>query len=65
MLSDGEYVLPADTVDAVGKHKLDALRAMTHSFKDNVQGMANGGLLDDEGVRAFGRPRSRSHDQRI
>lgn len=52
MLSDGEYVLPADTVDAVGKHKLDALRNATHSFKNNAQGMANGGLLDDEGVRA-------------
>ena len=31
MLSDKEYVLPADTVDAVGVEQLDALRAMTHT----------------------------------
>ena len=31
MLSDKEYVLPADTVDAVGVQQLDALRAMTHT----------------------------------
>lgn len=31
MLSDGEYVLPADTVDAVGVENLEALRAATHT----------------------------------
>ena len=29
--SDGEYVLPADTVRKVGKGKLDKLRAQTHT----------------------------------
>ena len=47
-LSDGEYVLPADTVDVVGKEKLDALRLATHDFvdpakKQGLRGMANGG----------------------
>lgn len=32
MLSNGEYVLPADTVEAVGVDKLDALRDATHEF---------------------------------
>lgn len=31
MLSAGEYVLPADTVQAVGKENLDNLRAQTHT----------------------------------
>jgi hypothetical protein len=31
MLSDGEYVLPADTVKAIGKKKLDRLIAETHT----------------------------------
>lgn len=31
-LSDGEYVLPADTVDIVGRDTLDALRLATHNF---------------------------------
>lgn len=51
MLSDGEYVLPADTVDIVGRDKLDALRLATHDFVDednkpkvsNLRKMANGG----------------------
>lgn len=30
MLSDGEYVLPADTVEHIGKDNLDAVRAATH-----------------------------------
>lgn len=34
MLSDNEYVLPADTADAVGRDKLDALRLQTHDFQD-------------------------------
>lgn len=57
MLSDEEYVLPADTVDAIGKDKLDAIRLATHDFKDpkkkkslrdcvdedDISGMADGG----------------------
>jgi hypothetical protein len=31
MLSDGEYVLPTDTVKAIGKKKLDRLVAQTHT----------------------------------
>jgi len=31
MLSDGEYVIPADTVKAIGKDKLDKLIAKTHT----------------------------------
>ena len=52
MLSDGEYVLPADTVKAVGKTKLDALKALTHTptGKPSMKGMvamrADGGSTD-------------------
>ncbi len=49
MLSDGEYVLPADTVKAVGVENLNALRDKTHTFvkssKTNRMGLrkfANG-----------------------
>lgn len=31
MLSDGEYVLPADTVKAIGKKKLDKVVKKTHT----------------------------------
>lgn len=34
LLSDEEYVIPADTADAIGRDKLDALRLATHDFKD-------------------------------
>mgnify|MGYP001180474817 CR=1 FL=1 len=52
MLSDGEYVLPADTVDIVGRDKLDALRLATHDFVDDgnkpkvsgLRKMADGGM---------------------
>jgi hypothetical protein len=37
MLSDGEYVLPADTVDAVGKATLDKLKAATHTPANKPQ----------------------------
>lgn len=55
-LSDGEYVLPADTVDAVGRDKLDALRLATHDFVDEdnkprrkgLRGMADGGVRTRE-----------------
>lgn len=53
MLSDGEYVLPADTVEAIGKDKLDAIREATHKFVDSDDdGMANGGFLDEVTKRA-------------
>jgi hypothetical protein len=35
MLSDEEYVLPADTADAIGRDVLDQLRLRTHNFKDD------------------------------
>lgn len=60
MLSDGEYVLPADTVKIVGRDKLDALRLATHDFVDDrnkpkvssLRKMADGGVfyVDPEGV---------------
>ena len=69
-LSDGEYVLPADTVDIVGRDKLDALRLATHDFVDeenkpNVSGlrkMANGGTfyVDPEGVASRSMPPGRA-----
>ncbi len=51
-LSDGEYVLPADTVDIVGRKNLDMLRLATHNFVDEgekksvLRGMANGGPVN-------------------
>lgn len=54
MLSDGEYVLPADTVDAVGVENLDALRAATHTpvkgekQKRGLRKFAGGGMPDDD-----------------
>ena len=56
MLSDGEYVLPADTVDIVGRDKLDALRLATHDFVDDsnkpkvsrLRKMADGGIVVNE-----------------
>jgi len=52
-LSNGEFVLPADTVNIVGRDKLEALRLATHKFTDTdsddndgderVQKMADGG----------------------
>lgn len=50
MLSDGEYVLPADTVDHIGKENLDELLDATHEpvkEKKGLRGMVNGGLADD------------------
>ncbi|MFA5386806.1 MAG: hypothetical protein WC322_00205 [Candidatus Paceibacterota bacterium] len=54
-LSKGEYVLPTDTVDAVGVENLDALRAATHTQargfsgkKDGEFFFAGGGGVDDE-----------------
>jgi hypothetical protein len=54
MLSDGEYVLPADTVDAVGKATLDKLKNATHTpvHKPKMKGMvtmrADGGEIDEQ-----------------
>lgn len=52
MLSNGEYVLPADTVDAVGVNRLEALRDATHKpSRRNLQSdgprrkMADGGIV--------------------
>ncbi len=51
MYSAGEYVLPADTVKAVGKENLDTLRRMTHTkkhkskVKDGVIYAASGGAF--------------------
>jgi hypothetical protein len=50
MLSDGEYVLPADTVEQVGVENLEALRKATHTpvakqKKGSKLRMANGGPL--------------------
>jgi hypothetical protein len=44
-LSHGEYVLPADTVAAVGQQALDELRAATHT---PVQRYADGGVVQDD-----------------
>lgn len=59
-LSNGEYVLPADTVEIVGRENLDALRLATHEFVDEdnkpkvsgLRKMANGGTfyVDPDGV---------------
>lgn len=49
-LSDGEFVLPADTVDIVGRDKLEALRQATHKFVDTddepPKGLADGGAVE-------------------
>lgn len=69
-LSDGEYVLPADTVEIVGRDKLDALRLATHDFVDDsnkpkvsgLRKMANGGTfyVDPEGVASRQMPPGRA-----
>lgn len=69
-LSDGEYVLPADTVEIVGRDKLDALRLATHDFVDEsnkpkvsgLRKMANGGpfYVDPEGVASRQMPPGRA-----
>lgn len=58
MLTPEEYVLPTDTVDAVGKENLDALLAQTHTAKSvNARVprgfhpklfLSNGGSVEDE-----------------
>lgn len=51
MLSDGEYVLPADTVEKIGVKALDALRAATHTpvrKQRKLREMADGGAPTPE-----------------
>jgi hypothetical protein len=48
-LSKGEYVLPADTVQAIGKDKLDQIKDATHTptrsaHEAQMNGMAAGGM---------------------
>lgn len=68
MLSDEEYVLPADTVRAIGRDKLDELRLQTHEFADRgkesrlrkVVGLKDGGgawTVDSDGNVDANRPR--------
>lgn len=66
-LSDGEYVLPADTVQAIGVPALDAVKDATHApagkaargFKPELF-FAHGGLVEDKlpGMSAAERPMS-------
>lgn len=50
MLSDGEYVLPADTVEAIGVDKLDAIKDATHEptgkakYRQGLRKFGDGGL---------------------
>lgn len=48
-LSNGEYVLPASTVQAVGVKNLDALKAATHTPAKGKFGMADGGWAYENG----------------
>ena len=69
-LSHGEYVLPADTVQAVGVDALDALKDATHTPvakpDKNRAGeplFANAGLVDDERKRnSFGDAAAAAND---
>lgn len=64
-LSDGEYVLPADTVKIVGRDNLDALRLATHDFVDEgnkpkvsgLRKMADGGTVFTDRYGNAGRGR--------
>lgn len=64
-LSNKEYVLPADTVEAVGVETLDAIKDATHTpvaqtknAKDNEEMFfSKGGVVDDEKVQAQSKPR--------
>lgn len=62
-LSNGEYVLPADTVKAVGVEALDSLRAATHTPMKHEQAKAAhgffsggtpGGLDEEKRKNSFG-----------
>lgn len=56
MLSDEEYVLPADTADAIGRDKLDALRLQTHDFKDGDKESALRAYLGGDHLADGGTP---------
>ena len=62
MYSKGEYVLPSDTVEAVGIDKLDALKDATHTPVNNglrgVPHLVNGGTLTPPGPENYGNPNS-------
>lgn len=72
-LSHGEYVLPADTVAAVGVDALDALKDATHTpvAKPDKNRMgeplfANAGLVDDERKRnSFGDAAAAANDHGV
>ena len=72
-LSDGEYVLPADTVQAVGVDALDALKDATHTpvAKPDKNRMgeplfANAGLVGDERKRnSFGDAAAAANDHGV
>ena len=54
-LSHGEYVLPADTVKAVGVDKLDAIKDATHTPVTSLRGgYANGGIPDPTKPNSLG-----------
>lgn len=74
MLSHGEYVLPADTVQAVGAHRLDALRNETHTpavggnpnrRPSKLRMLRNGGLVEADFIpdEEPGIPRANEVDQ--
>ena len=53
MLSDGEFVIPADTVRKVGVRRLQDLVDSTHKYVGSSRPgqFANGGMVDDEVTR--------------
>lgn len=69
-LSDGEYVLPADTVRAVGVDKLDALRDATHTPARGFSGkqgkeffFAGGGSVQEEFMQGMEQARASRRQQ--
>jgi len=59
--SDGEFVLPADTVDAVGEENLDALIDDTHKpvNKKGLRNFADGGRIDKKKIEGTTPPNIR------
>jgi hypothetical protein len=47
MLSDGEFVMPADSVKKIGLRNLEEARQATHTPVKGGKGMADGGLATD------------------
>lgn len=52
-LSKKEYVLPADTADAIGRDKLDRLRLETHDFVDAGKQQQLANQVKNGGLRSF------------